>query len=102
MSGVGCVLGGEKAATTLSEVGCSGLLVSRLLVPHAAWDQTAAPQGMEGRAPWRRALGPRHGDSRARDQDPVDSQGASCQGGEGSRCSFLPPKCCEGEGGVVR
>lgn len=100
-SGVGGVLGGEKAATTLSEVGCAGLLVSRLLVPHAAWDQTAAPQGMEGRAPCGCALGPL-GDSRARDQDPDDSQGARCQGGEGSRCSFLPPKWCEGEGGVVR
>jgi len=63
---------------------------------------TAAPQGVEGRASCRCALGPSHGDSRARDQDPVDYQDASCQGGEGSRCSFLPPKWCEGEGGVVR
>lgn len=102
MSGVGCVLGGEKAATTLLEAGCSRLLVSRLFVPHAAWDQMAALQGVEGRASCRCALGPSHVDSQARDQDPVGSQGASCQGREGSRCSFLPPKWCEGEGGVVR
>ena len=101
-SGVGCVLGGEKAASTLLEAGRSGLLVSRLLVPPRCLGWMAAPQGVEGRASCRCALGPSHGDSRARDQDSVDYQGASCQGGEGSRCSFLPPKWCEGEGGVVR